>query len=102
MRKFAVLSLVAIASLIAFASIAGAQTFPPGQGPDDVYVGGTVVVSDPSAVSAVQVGGTQVSNLAFTGSSNTPSLILVGFAAVAVGLVMFVATRRRQTVVDRV
>ncbi len=60
-----------------------------GLGADDVYVGGVVVTQAPQA-------------LAFTGSSNsTPSMVYIGMGAVTVGLVLFVATRRRRSVLDQ-
>lgn len=49
-------------------------------------------------VSAEQVQAAQaaqVAALAFTGSSNTPSYVLIGLAALVVGAVLVVAARRR-------
>ena len=38
------------------------------------------------------------SSLAFTGSSNTPSYVLIGIAALVLGAVLVVAARRRSQV----
>jgi LPXTG-motif cell wall-anchored protein len=48
----------------------------------------------------VSVGGesASVAPLAFTGSSNTPSYVLIGIAAVVLGAVLVVAARRRSRV----
>jgi LPXTG-motif cell wall-anchored protein len=72
-----------------------------------LLMGATAGAQDLSSATVggiVVTQGAQVESqqLAFTGSSNsTPSMVLIGLAAVAVGLVLFVATRRRQTVLDR-
>jgi LPXTG-motif cell wall-anchored protein len=63
----------------------GQSTYPPtpaGGGGEQV----PGVVSQPSA------GGT----LPRTGASNTPSLVLIGVAALVVGLVLVLAVRRRR------
>jgi LPXTG-motif cell wall-anchored protein len=55
-------------------------------------------------VASVQVAGENVAQqpqaaaLAFTGSSNTPSYILIGIAALVLGAVLVVAARRRSQV----
>jgi LPXTG-motif cell wall-anchored protein len=46
-------------------------------------------------VVAPTVAPAQVHALAFTGSSNTPSYVLIGVAAVMLGIVLVVAARRR-------
>ena len=50
-----------------------------------VQVAGTTVVAAPAA-------------LAFTGSNNTPTYVLIGVGAVVIGLVLVVAARRRSRV----
>ena len=83
MRKaFVVLSTAAL-FVVVWASTAGAQTsYPP------TPTGGQAVVpvQAPSA-------------LPRTGSSNTPSLVLIGIAALVVGLVLVLAVRRRRAAV---
>jgi LPXTG-motif cell wall-anchored protein len=64
------------------------------------YTGGC---QDPSGHSEfiVQLAGEQAQRaaaLAFTGSSNTPSYVLIGVAAVALGTVLVIAGRRRRRV----
>jgi LPXTG-motif cell wall-anchored protein len=50
-------------------------------------------------VTRISVGGEIVVRpLAFTGSSNTPTYLLIGFGALAVGVVLVVASRRRSRV----
>ncbi len=89
MRKSMIVAVLTVMTLLGLAPAAVAQVFPPGQGPDDVYAGGVVVTQAPQA-------------LAFTGSSNsTPSMVYIGIAAVTIGLVLFVATRRRRSVLDQ-
>jgi LPXTG-motif cell wall-anchored protein len=83
-RAFVVLSTAAL-FVVVWASTAGAQTdYPPTPG------GGQAVVP----VQAPSAG-----QLARTGSSNTPSLVLIGIAALLVGLVLVVAVRRRRVAV---
>lgn len=86
MRKaFVVFSTVALL-IVVWASTAGAQTdYPPTPG------GGQAVVP----VQAPAAG-----QLPRTGSSNTPSLVLIGIAALVVGLVLVLAIRRRRAAVD--
>ncbi|MFI5047452.1 MAG: LPXTG cell wall anchor domain-containing protein [Acidimicrobiia bacterium] len=47
---------------------------------------------------AIRVGGIQAARLAFTGSSNTSTMVLVAVAAMVLGLVLVVGTRRRRHV----
>jgi LPXTG-motif cell wall-anchored protein len=54
-------------------------------------VAGQVVVRVTPATVAAQT----VTRLAFTGSSNTPTYVLIGLGAVIVGVVLVVASRRR-------
>jgi LPXTG-motif cell wall-anchored protein len=56
-------------------------------------VAGTVVTRI-----TVQVAGNTIARLAFTGSSDTPTYVLIGFGALAVGVVLVVASRRRARV----
>jgi LPXTG-motif cell wall-anchored protein len=56
-------------------------------------VGGEVVTRI-----TVQTAPAQVAALAFTGSDNTPTYVIIGAAAVVVGLVLVVAARRRSKV----
>ena len=53
--------------------------------------GGEIAVLE--AANAANAGA-----LAFTGSSNTPSYVLIGIAALALGAVLVVAARRRSQV----
>jgi LPXTG-motif cell wall-anchored protein len=82
-RAFVVLSTVAL-FVVVWASAAGAQTDYP---PTPASPGQAVVpVQAPSA-------------LPRTGSSTTPSLVLIGVAAAVVGLVLLLAVRRRRAAV---
>jgi LPXTG-motif cell wall-anchored protein len=56
-------------------------------------VAGTVVTRI-----TVQVAGNTSGRLAFTGSSDTPTYVLIGFGVLAVGVVLVVASRRRARV----
>jgi len=56
-------------------------------------VAGTVVTRI-----TVQTAPQTVAKLAFTGSSETPTYLLIGFGALAVGVVLVVASRRRSRV----
>jgi LPXTG-motif cell wall-anchored protein len=62
--------------------------------------GGEVVVRVTVAVSPANVTkpAEQAAALAFTGSSDTPSFVLIGIAAIVVGAVLVVAARRRKQV----
>jgi LPXTG-motif cell wall-anchored protein len=54
------------------------------------------------SVTRTETGGTTSGRLPFTGSSdNTPSMVLIGLSAVAVGGVLVVGVRRRQAVLQR-
>jgi LPXTG-motif cell wall-anchored protein len=81
-RAFVVLSTAAL-FVVVWASAAGAQTdYPP-------------TPSGGQAVVPVQTPAA----LPRTGASNTPSLVLIGLAALAVGLVLVLAVRRRRAAV---
>jgi len=73
-----------------WASTAVAQTadYPPTPAPG----GGQVVVP-------VQAQAPSAGQLPRTGSSNTPSLVLIGIAALVVGLVLVLAVRRHRAAV---
>jgi LPXTG-motif cell wall-anchored protein len=89
-RRWTSLVLVVLGALLAvgiMASSAFAGTVPIDTPDPDVPGGGTAV-SDPGS-------------LAKTGSDSTPSLVLAGLAAVAVGGVIVVAARRRREVLQR-
>jgi LPXTG-motif cell wall-anchored protein len=79
-KAFVVLSTAAL-FVVVWASTAGAQTgdYPPA----------------PTAGPAV-VPVQAPAQLPRTGSSNTPSLVLIGIAALVVGLVLVLAVRRRR------
>jgi LPXTG-motif cell wall-anchored protein len=82
-RAFVVLSTAAL-FVVVWASTAGAQTnYPP-------------TPSVPQAVVPVQAPSAALPR---TGASNTPSLVLIGIAALAVGLVLVLAVRRRRAAV---
>ena len=57
--------------------------------------GGEVVVRVKTATATDPGAGTAARSLAFTGSSDTPSFLLIGIAAVLVGAVLVIAARRR-------
>jgi LPXTG-motif cell wall-anchored protein len=60
-------------------------------------VAGEVVVRvEVGASEATRPAATPAAALAFTGSSDTPSYVLIGIAAVVVGAVLVVAARRRK------
>jgi len=75
-----------IVSLSLTAAYAGACATPAGLP--------SVVVSAEVAGESVATGPA-VAGLAFTGSSNTPSYVLIGIAALVLGAVLVVAARRR-------
>jgi LPXTG-motif cell wall-anchored protein len=52
----------------------------------------------PSVVVSAEAAQVQKAPLAFTGSSNTPSYVLIGIAALVLGMVLVVAARRRSQV----
>jgi LPXTG-motif cell wall-anchored protein len=60
--------------------------------------GGETVVRVDVAVSPADVVRPNTAALAFTGSSDTPSYVLIGIAAIVVGTVLVVAARRRKQV----
>jgi LPXTG-motif cell wall-anchored protein len=82
-RAFVVLSTAAL-FVVLWASTAGAQTdYPP---TPSVPPQAVVPVRAPSA-------------LPRTGASNTPSLVLIGIAALVVGTVLVLAVRRRRAAI---
>jgi LPXTG-motif cell wall-anchored protein len=80
--------------LMASAAFAQEDT-PPVTTPE---VGGITV----TRTDGVDVGGSSTGRLPFTGSSDdTPSLVLIGLSAIAVGGVIVIGARRRQAVLQR-
>jgi LPXTG-motif cell wall-anchored protein len=68
-------------------------------GNKNFYIGGCTNVSGEVVTRiTVQVAGNVTGRLAFTGSSDTPTYVLIGFGALAVGVVLVVASRRRARV----
>jgi LPXTG-motif cell wall-anchored protein len=71
-------------------------------GPENAYA---AACADENGITAFEVEGQQATRppaavtpaaqLAFTGSSDTPSYVLIGIAAIVVGAVLVVAARRR-------
>jgi LPXTG-motif cell wall-anchored protein len=85
-RAFVVLITGAL-FVVVWASTAVAQTdYPP------------TPTAGPGDVVPVRVPGAAAGELPRTGGSNTPSLVLIGVAAVVVGLVLVLAVRRRRAV----
>jgi LPXTG-motif cell wall-anchored protein len=86
-RAFAVVFTGALL-VVVWASTAGAQTgdYPP-----------PTPTAGPGQ--AARVPGAE-GDLAFTGSSNTPTLLIIGIAALVVGLVLVLAVRRRRAAVQ--
>lgn len=63
-----------------------------------------VTVPDVAGISVTRTEGTDPGTsgrLPFTGSDNTPSMVLIGLSAVAVGGVLVLGVRRRQAVLQR-
>ena len=60
--------------------------------------GGAVVVRVDVKGASVKAAEVTRGSLAFTGSSNTPSYVLIGIAALVLGAVLVVAARRRSQV----
>jgi LPXTG-motif cell wall-anchored protein len=84
-RAFAVLATAAL-FVVVWASTAGAQTdYPP------------TPTTGPGGFTPVRVPGAAAGALPKTGSSNTPSLVIIGVAALIVGLVLVLAVRRHRT-----
>lgn len=81
LRRSLIVVMGVAATLLAWAGVAAAQAYPPP--PPGPQPGPDIVNVQPGG------GG----NLAFTGSDLT--LLWVGLAALVVGVVLFVATRRR-------
>jgi len=74
-------------------AFAGSIDIPKGTAP------GTHLLTVHGASCVFNANITVAGNLAFTGSSsNTSTYVLVGFAAVVVGLILVVGTRRRRQV----
>jgi LPXTG-motif cell wall-anchored protein len=72
-------------------------------GPEDAYAAacatvGGVEVFNVEAATAVRPPAAAAKALAFTGSSDTPSYVLIGIAAIVVGAVLVVAARRRKQI----
>jgi LPXTG-motif cell wall-anchored protein len=76
-------------------------TFGTDNGTDNAYTagcatpGGEVVVRVEVKAAEVKAARAKTAALAFTGSSDTPSYVLIGIAAVVLGAVLVVAARRR-------
>jgi LPXTG-motif cell wall-anchored protein len=88
--------------------VSGPSTITVGvtYGPENAYA---AACADENGVTAFEVEGqgivrppaaavTPAAQLAFTGSSDTPSYVLIGIAAIVVGAVLVVAARRRSQV----
>jgi LPXTG-motif cell wall-anchored protein len=67
-------------------------------GPQNAYTTGCATVN---GLTVVRVEAQTVTKLAFTGSSNTPSLILIGTVALIAGLALVIAVRRRSEITNR-
>jgi LPXTG-motif cell wall-anchored protein len=88
---------------------AGAQTTGPAAGPCTItngypldvcpdVKGEAVTNSAVDPASATQQAAAGSRSLAFTGSNDTPSYVLVGIAALVLGAVLVIAARRRSQV----
>jgi LPXTG-motif cell wall-anchored protein len=65
-------------------------------GNKNAYVTGC---TGPGGVTVLRAeGAAKAANLAFTGSSNTTTYVLIGAAAIVLGIVLVVAARRRSHV----
>jgi len=101
MRKLVVVLTGATALLVGLlASVASAQTTTPTTCPGyPICVGGiTVGRAGQIQVSAATSGS---GSLAFTGSNQTLTYVLIALGLLAVGLVLVVATRRRAHILNR-
>jgi LPXTG-motif cell wall-anchored protein len=87
MRKFVMLLATSIAMVVVFAGSALAQEYPPGPGEAQITEG----APPPGAPGA---------ELAITGS-NTLLLLWLGLAALTIGIVLYVAARRRRAIRTR-
>ena len=67
-------------------------------GPKNAYTTGCATVN---GLVVVRVEAQAATKLAFTGSNNTPSLILIGTVALIAGLVLVIAVRRRSEITNR-
>jgi LPXTG-motif cell wall-anchored protein len=68
-------------------------------GNKNFYIGGCTNVSGEVVTRiTVRTDPANTGRLAFTGSSDTPTYVLIGFGALAVGVVLVVASRRRARV----
>jgi LPXTG-motif cell wall-anchored protein len=77
--------------VVVWASTAVAQTdYPPTPGGGGAAGGGVETVVQPSGA------GAATGRLPRTGASSTPSLVLIGVAALVVGLVLVLAVRRHR------
>jgi LPXTG-motif cell wall-anchored protein len=75
--------------VVASASVAWAQQYPPEPSPGG---GAGAVSSGGSAGAAAQ---SSAGSLPRTGASNTPSLVIIGLAALVAGVILVLAVRRR-------
>ncbi|HXY92077.1 MAG TPA: LPXTG cell wall anchor domain-containing protein [Acidimicrobiia bacterium] len=66
--------------------------------PGDGYATGCATAEGATVVRVDAAATTAQQPLAFTGSNNTPSFVLIGVAAVVVGLVLTVGARRRHRI----
>jgi LPXTG-motif cell wall-anchored protein len=87
------ITLLVAVFLVALGVPAFAQTTNPDDYSPPAEVGGTVVTRGQ--------GDPGTGQLPRTGSNNTPSLVLIGLGAIAVGGVIVVASRRRSQVLTR-
>ena len=90
MRRLLKITLLVGVLTLALSAPALAQTDDDDYTPD---VGGITATRDET--------GSSTGRLPFTGSDDTPSMVIVGLALAAVGAVAVVATRRRAQVVAR-
>ena len=88
MRKFVILLTTSVGMLVVFAGSALAQEYPPGPGE---------AVTTPGAPAAAPAEGP---GLAVTGA-DTLLLLWIGLAALMVGIVLYVAARRRREIRTR-
>jgi LPXTG-motif cell wall-anchored protein len=92
MRKFLMLLATSVAMLVVSAGSALAQEYPPAPpGPGEAVV-------TPGAPGAG--AGAEGPGLAITGS-NTLLLVWIGLAVLMVGIVLYVASRRRRAIRER-
>jgi LPXTG-motif cell wall-anchored protein len=99
MRKLVVVLTGATALLVGLlTSVASAQTTTPTTCPGyPICVGGITV----GHAGQIQVSAASSGSLAFTGSNQTLTYVLIALGLLAVGLVLVVATRRRAHILNR-